>query len=82
MTFTEACNPNNRLFHHVFLKNADKTPLCVRRNGKTQVWKTRPGEFRLPVKYGLRDTFQITNKNAHEWVVARNVISYPSEGDL
>ena len=26
----------------------------VRRNGKTQTWKTRPGEFRIPVKYGFR----------------------------
>ena len=26
----------------------------VRRNGKTKTWKTRPGEFRIPVKAGLR----------------------------
>lgn len=25
-----------------------------RRNGATQTWKTRPGEYRVPVKYGLR----------------------------
>lgn len=24
-----------------------------RRNGKTKTWKTRPGEFRIPVKYGM-----------------------------
>ncbi len=25
------------------------------RNGRTKIWKTRPGEFRIPVKYGLYD---------------------------
>jgi len=25
-----------------------------RRNGATQTWKTRPDEYRVPVKYGLR----------------------------
>ena len=25
----------------------------LRRNGKTQTWKTRPGEFRVPVKCGM-----------------------------
>lgn len=24
-----------------------------RRNGKTKVWKTRPDNFRIPVKYGM-----------------------------
>lgn len=24
-----------------------------RRNGATKTWKTRPGEFRIPVKYGM-----------------------------
>lgn len=32
-----------------------------RRNGKTQRWKTRPGEFRIPVKFGLRDYADITH---------------------
>ena len=30
--------------------------------------KTRPTEFRLPVKYGLRDHFYITEQNVNEWV--------------
>lgn len=32
----------------------------LRRNGKTQTWKTRPDDFRIPVKAGLRSTGQIT----------------------
>lgn len=31
-----------------------------RRNGKTQTWKTRPGEFRIPVKYGLYGYGEVT----------------------
>lgn len=26
----------------------------LRRNGKTQTWKTRPSEYRIPVKGGLK----------------------------
>lgn len=34
-------------------KYRDGTCHVWRRNGKTQTWKTRPDEYRLPVKYGL-----------------------------
>ena len=54
-------------FTHVSLTNKDKTPVRCRRNGKTQTWKTRPDEFKIPVKYGLRECFYITQDNAHEW---------------
>lgn len=38
----------------------------VRRNGATQTWKTRPMEWRMPVKYGMRsrDQFSITQTDA------------------
>lgn len=58
-----------REFHHVSLKNADGTPLRCRANGVCKTWKTRPNDFRLPVKYGLRECFYITPRNAHEWSV-------------
>lgn len=35
--------------------------LC-RRNGRTKTWKTRPGEFRIPYRYGLYRTDQLTNR--------------------
>lgn len=41
-----------------------------RRNGKTQVWKTRAGEFSVPVKFGLKSYSYITHNNAHEFHVA------------
>ena len=38
-----------------------------RRNGKTQTWKTRPEEYRIPVKYGLYGYSEITHttENVH-----------------
>ncbi len=54
-------------FHHKTLKNADGTALRCRVNGKCKTWKTREDDFRLPVKYGLRECFYINHNNAHEW---------------
>ena len=41
----------------------------ARRNGMTQTWKTRPDEFRIPVKYGIRarDQFSIHEYDANRW---------------
>lgn len=36
---------------------------CLRRNGQTKLWKTRPMEFSIPVKAGLRSCAYITNAN-------------------
>lgn len=58
------------ILEHKYQKNSDKTPMRCRVNGKCQVWKTRPEEFRLPVKHGLYDCFYITqNTNADMWEV-------------
>jgi hypothetical protein len=55
-------------FYHRTLKYKDgKTPIRVRRNGATKTWKTRPGEFRIPVKYGMYEYFYIDQNNADEW---------------
>jgi hypothetical protein len=56
-----------QIFHHVTLKNADGTPARCRVNGKCKTWKTRPNEFSLPVKYGLKECFYITEVNAASW---------------
>ena len=53
--------------HHVTLRNSDGTPLRCRSNGVCKTWKTRPDEFKLPVKHGLRTCFYITEANASEW---------------
>lgn len=36
-----------------------------RRNGRTQTWKTRPEDFRVPIKHGLYAYSEITPRNAH-----------------
>lgn len=57
-------------FKHVTEKYKDGRPLEVRRTGKTKTWKTRPDDFEIPVKYGMYDSFRITNENAQMWDVA------------
>lgn len=55
-------------FYHRTATYADgHTPIQVRRNGRTKRWKTRPKEFQIPVKYGLKECFYIDQRNAHEW---------------
>lgn len=44
----------------------------VRRNGNTQTWKTRPTEWSLPVKYGLKQAFRITQRDADLWHAAED----------
>lgn len=56
-----------QIFHHKELNNADGSPVRCRVNGKCKVWKTRPEDFRLPVKHGLKDCFYITHDNAGDW---------------
>ncbi len=54
-------------FTHATKKDSKGNPCKVRRNGKTQTWKTRPNEFKVPVKYGLYEYLYITQDNAHEF---------------
>ncbi len=34
-------------------------------SGKAKTWKTRPNEFRLPIKFGMYESYAITDSNAH-----------------
>lgn len=54
-------------FEHKTEKNADGSPVRCRANGACKTWVTRPSEFRLPVKHGLKNTFYITPANGMEW---------------
>jgi hypothetical protein len=45
-------------FYHKTAKNADGTAVRCRVNGQCKTWKTRRAEYRLPVKYGLREWMQ------------------------
>lgn len=57
-------------FTHITIKNADGSPARCRVNGKCQTWKTRPNDFKLPVKHGMYDCFYITPANADQWETA------------
>lgn len=52
---------------HKTAKNSDGTPTRCRVNGQCKTWKTRPEDFRLPVKHGLKECFYIDNSNADQW---------------
>lgn len=70
MTKTDAVSSTYRqVFYHVTERNADGTACRARVNGRCKTWKTRLGEFKLPVKYGLYGHFYITEHNAHEWLL-------------
>ena len=66
LTVVEALAVNgNAVFAMNDEKNADGTCVRWRVNGKVKTWKTRPGEFKIPVKHGLYDYGYITEKNLH-----------------
>jgi len=64
---------------HMSAKNADGTPVRCRITGLCQTWITRPGDFKLPVKHGLRQSFYITPSNAAEWCTPE---LWPAESEL
>jgi len=51
---------------------SDRLPRRVRVTGKLKTWKTRPGDFRLPVKHGLYYSFYITEDNGHDFDTDQN----------
>lgn len=58
------------MFHHISATNADGTPQRFRANGKCKTWKTRPDDFRVPVKRGMYTFGYITPQNAALFNVA------------
>lgn len=55
------------VLYSTVMKGSDKRPVRVRVNGRCLTWKTRPEEFKLPVKYGMRDCFYVTHLEASGW---------------
>lgn len=54
-------------FYHLKERNRDGTAVRCRVTGSCKTWKTRPDDFKLPVKYGLKHSFYLTPSNAAEW---------------
>lgn len=64
-------SPGNTVFHYA----PACTPKRIERwrvNGAIKLWKTRPMEFRLPIKFGLRSYYYITDLNCGEFHLAEN----------
>ena len=60
-------NVGRNLYHHI-QKNRDGTPLRARVNGKLKKWvKPRNPQWQLPMKYGIKTGFYITDDNKDEW---------------
>lgn len=58
---------NARYRQEFYTKGQNGKVYKVRVSGKCQTWKTRPEEFRLPVKYGLHESRAITDTNASSY---------------
>lgn len=56
-------------WHRKVTRKDGVTPVEARRNGATKTWKTRPGEFKIPVKHGMYDYFYITQADADDWSI-------------
>lgn len=55
---------------HIMSRGKKPHLIGVRANGRCKTWKTRPDDFSLPIKYGLRECAYITPRNASEWTCA------------
>lgn len=59
----------NSEFWHRYERNSDGTPVRCRKSGTMKTWKTRPGEFKQPVKYGIKTSFYLTPANIRDWCI-------------
>jgi len=66
----ESAMTANTFYHRTKKYTRGDRPIEVRRMGRTKRWVRQPEKFRVPVKYGMYDSFYIDNRNAHEWAVA------------
>ena len=51
--------------YHVDNRNADRSAQRWRVNGKCKLWKTRPWDFKVPLKHGLHNHSYLTPETAH-----------------
>ena len=55
------------VFYHRSFRNRDGSAKRCRVTGKCKVWKTRPKEFRLPVKVGWKESNAIDHWTCDQW---------------
>lgn len=54
-------------------------PSHARVSGKVQLWKTRPKDFKVPVKRGLYDSGYITPDNASRFTLTKPASKKPAK---
>jgi hypothetical protein len=79
MPVTKVQAMTEHLFHANHITRSNGTCNVWRRNGRTKTWKTRPGEFSVPVKYGLYDYGSINHLNADQFHTADNCTNPQNE---
>ena len=47
----------------LFIRMSNGNLWSARRNGATKTWKTREGDFRIPIKYGFKSYGAIDHNN-------------------
>jgi len=67
------------IFYHRTMRNADGTPMRVRVTGRCKTWKTRPDDFRLPVKHGMYDSGEIDIGNCDYWCMTEAQVVVESD---
>ena len=55
------------ILYHLHYTNADGSRQRWKVTGKVKFWKTRPWDFRIPVKYGMRDYGYVTPHTADDF---------------
>ena len=58
-----------QVLYHYKQKNRDGSAMRARVNGRVIVWKTRPNDFKVPMKHGLKHCFYLTPSNAADWLL-------------
>ncbi len=62
--------------HHIFYhaiaryKSGSKGAYQVRANGKCQTWKTRPNDYKLPIRFGFKGRGYITQENEQNFLLS------------
>ena len=56
---------HGQTLYHVEHRNSRNEPQRWRVSGQIKLWKTRPDEFRVPIKHGLYDHDYLDHHNSH-----------------
>lgn len=55
------------ILHQNVGKNADGTCIRWRVTGKVKLWKTRPEDFKVPIKHGMWNFWYLTPSNVEDF---------------